>query len=140
MNYHFLIISRKDVKIIVLGVLIGGMLQMVSYKYLKKNYPELLTDKINNKTDSIRGGALVEVSVTGIKLILILAKKGAWIGLTATSLRVGWDKILRTSLCFNIANFLCLDLFLNYNLQLNYKLFNANYLCYTYESAQNGCS
>lgn len=95
MQYHFLIISQKDVKIIVLGVLIGGILQMVSYKYLKKNYPELLTD---NKTDSIRGGALVEVSVTGIKFILILAKKGVWIGFTTAALRVGWDKIPRTSL------------------------------------------
>ena len=57
-----------------------------------------MTDKTNAKIDSVRGGALVEVSVTGIQLILILAKKGAWIGFTTAALRVGWDKILRTSL------------------------------------------
>lgn len=81
-----------------LGVLIGGILQIVSYKYLKRNYPELLTDKTNDKTDSVRSGALVEVTVTGIQLMLIIAKKGAWIGFTFAALRVGSDKIPRTSL------------------------------------------
>lgn len=34
MNYHFLIIPQKDVKIVVLGVVIVSILQIVSYKYL----------------------------------------------------------------------------------------------------------
>ena len=74
MDYRFLIISRKDVKVIVLGVLIGGILQIIAYKYLKKNHPELLIDKINDQTDStreIRGEALAET----VTLIVLLAEK-----------------------------------------------------------------
>lgn len=55
----------------------GGVLQIITYKYLEKNHPELLIDKTNDKTDStrgIRGGALVEA----VTLITLLAKKGAW--------------------------------------------------------------
>ena len=74
MDYRFLIISRKDVKVIVLGVLIGGILQIIAYKYLEKNHPELLIDKINDQTDStreIRGEALAET----VTLIVLLAEK-----------------------------------------------------------------
>ena len=75
MDYRFLIVSRRDVKVIVLGVLIGGwVLQIIAYKYLEKNHPELLIDKINDQTDStreIRGEALAET----VTLIVLLAEK-----------------------------------------------------------------
>lgn len=97
MDYRFLIISRKDVKVIVLGVLIGGVLQIIAYKYLEKNHPELLINKTKDKIDStrgIRGGALAEA----VTLIVLLAEKGAWFGFFGGILLVGWDKIPRTSL------------------------------------------
>ena len=36
MDYRIFIISKDDLKIIVAGVVIGGILQIVCYEYLKK--------------------------------------------------------------------------------------------------------
>lgn len=93
-----MVISQKDIKIIVLGVLIGRILQIVSYKYLKNKYAELLTAKNSYKIYYVCGGPLVEVSVSGIQLILILAKKGVWIEFTTAALRINWNKVLIISL------------------------------------------
>ena len=53
--------SRKDVRIIVIGTAVGGVLQIISLQYLKK-HPELLEEN-NEKPRSLglgpRGGALI---------------------------------------------------------------------------------
>ena len=73
-----MILNILYIKVIVLGVLIGVVLQIIAYKYLEKKNPELLIDKTNDKiysTHGIRGGALAEA----VTLIVLLAEKGAWV-------------------------------------------------------------
>lgn len=97
MDYQVFIFSRNDLKIVIVGTIIGGILQIICWKYLK-NHPELLnndnSEKLEPKKPGLRrffprGGALVEIA--GAKLvvnvattIIFVAKKGAWISMFLT--------------------------------------------------------
>ena len=48
MDYRILIFSRKDLKIIIIGTVIGGVLQVICRKYLK-DHPELLNNENSEK-------------------------------------------------------------------------------------------
>ena len=89
MNSRIFILSKTEVKILLAAGIIGGILQIVCWNYLK-NHPELLEDDNSEKVKpkkpglrrfSTRGGAFVEL--TGAKLIingatamLYISKKG----------------------------------------------------------------
>jgi hypothetical protein len=106
MNYQIFIFSRNELKIIIVGAIIGGILQVICLKYLK-NHPELLNNDNSEKLETKkpgsrrffpRGGALVEIA--GAKLvinvattIIVLAQKGAWIGIFGTASVVVMKKI-----------------------------------------------
>ena len=83
MDYKIFIFSRNELKIILIGTVVGGILQIICWKYLQ-NHPELLNSenskrlkpkKIQPSKPGVRrffprGGALVEV--VGAKLVLNL--------------------------------------------------------------------
>lgn len=81
-------LCRNDVKILIIGTIIGGTLQIISKRYLI-NHPELLILKdapVTNEKYSPRGGALVEISGISIKVVgqvvvNLLAKYGFLAGL-----------------------------------------------------------
>ena len=85
---------RDDVKIIIIGTVIGGILQVLARQYLK-SHPEFLEDAPVTKKKCRRprflpprGGALIEISVIKIvtKVILsFIAKKGLLAGIVVTS-------------------------------------------------------
>ena len=104
MNYQIFIFSRKEVKIIILCTIVGGVLQFISWKYLQ-HHPELLNNENSEKVEPKetptpksglrrffpRGGALIEfvgakiiINVAGT--VIFLAQKGA---LTAMLLGAG---------------------------------------------------
>lgn len=103
------LLSRKDTKIIVITTVCGGILQIICRRYIK-SHPELFEGKnanlkeaepgIKNKNRNPRfrrffprGGAVVELSGTGIKALAVvikfLAENGLMAGLvTGTSVVV----------------------------------------------------
>jgi hypothetical protein len=104
MDYRIFIFSRNELKIILVGTVIGGIFQLICWKYLK-NHPELLNNENSEKLEPKeiqpqkpglrrffpRGGALVEVAGAKIVInvaatIVYIAKKGT---LTATIITAG---------------------------------------------------
>ena len=102
MDYRIFIFSRNELKIIILGTIIGGVFQFICWKYLK-NHPELLSSENSEKLEPEklepekpglrqlrrflpRGGAIIEF--LGIKIVIkvgtvtlaYIAKKGALVG------------------------------------------------------------
>lgn len=85
---------RSDVRIVIVCTVTGGVLQVLSKRYLK-SHPELLNDepgieKKDRRPRFIRprGGALIEISGISIKVVAkvvlnFLAKNGLLAGLTA---------------------------------------------------------
>lgn len=77
---------RNDVKIIIICTVTGGILQVISKRYLK-SHPEFLEDApvTKKKYRLPRGGALIEISSISIKVaakvaVTFLAKKGLLAG------------------------------------------------------------
>jgi hypothetical protein len=90
--YLKVFLCRADVKIVVICTVTGGILQVLSKKYLK-SYPEFSKDAPVTKKKyrqprffSPRGGALIEISGISIKIVAkvvlnFLAKKGLLAGI-----------------------------------------------------------
>jgi hypothetical protein len=103
------ILSRSDLKILMIGLATGAILQFAARTYLKK-HPEFSNDKPvikkeyeSPKLPSPRGGALIEITgVTievGVKVLLnFLAEKGIFLGLAASGGIIGVTKIPTTAL------------------------------------------
>ena len=51
MNYRIFIFSRNELKIIIVGTIIGGVFQLICWKYLK-NHPELLNNENSKKLET----------------------------------------------------------------------------------------
>jgi len=110
MDYRILIVSRKDLKIIIIGTVIGGIFQLICRKYLK-NHPELLHNENVKKVKPVietkktklrrffpRGGALI--SITGAKIvvdisaaIVYIADKGMVTGTILALIGIGVKKV-----------------------------------------------
>ena len=93
-------LCRKDVRIIIICTVTGGILQVLSKQYLK-SHPEFLMDAPVTKGKYPRGGALIEISgisITIISQIVVnfIAKKGLLAGL-ATGAAVIISKIPATA-------------------------------------------
>ena len=85
---------RNDVKIVIVCTVTGGILQVLSERYLK-NHPEFLEDAPVTKKEarrprfrSPRGGAFIEISGVSIKVVTkvvlnFLAKKGLMAGMVS---------------------------------------------------------
>jgi hypothetical protein len=127
MDYRIFIFSRNELKIILVGTVIGGIFQLICWKYLK-NHPELLNNENSEKLEPKeiqpkeiqpkkpglrrffpRGGALVEVAGAKIVInvaatIVSIAKKGT---LTATIITAGGvliKKVPKTAISTVIRN------------------------------------
>nr|WPV76405.1 hypothetical protein [Naviculales sp.] len=84
-------LSRNDVKIVITCTIAGGILQVLSQRYIK-SHPEFSDDPPVTKKKyrlprlfSPRGGAIIEVSAISVKVIVkvvvnFLAKKGLMAG------------------------------------------------------------
>lgn len=101
MDFTFLktVLCRKEIKCLIIGGVTGGVLQILSRRYLK-NHPEFLEENHTERQPATKnknwkphflppGGALIEitgVSLTIGKLVIkFLAKKGLIAGLTIGS-------------------------------------------------------
>ena len=95
MDYHIFIISKNDLKIIVAGVVIGGIFQIICSEYLKK-HPETLNRPNIEQPEEVkpaiepkkprnrfrrlvprfpRGGAVIETELI-IAIVTTIAEKG----------------------------------------------------------------
>ena len=75
---------RSDVRIIILGTITGGVLQILSKRYLK-NHPEFLKDSPESKEIVPRGGEIVSSSAALAQVILsFLAEHGLTAGLLSS--------------------------------------------------------
>lgn len=95
LTYLKVFLSRNDVKIIIIGTVTGGILQVLSARYLK-SHPEFLEDApvtqkkySRPRIFSPHGGAFIEISGVSIKVVAkvvlnFLAKKGLLVGIGAT--------------------------------------------------------
>ena len=105
MNSRIFIFTKTDFKIIIFGTVIGGIFQVICWKYLK-DHPELLdnqnpvneTKKPGLRRFLPRGGALIEI--TGAKFLIdivgvitFISKKGVLIGITLATSSVVIKKI-----------------------------------------------
>ncbi len=50
MDYRIFIFSKNELKIIIVGTIIGGVFQLICWKYLK-NHPELLNNENSEKLE-----------------------------------------------------------------------------------------
>ena len=116
MSYRILIFSRNDLKMIIVGTVIGGILQVICWKYLK-GHPELLNNQNSEEVEPVietkkpglrrflpRGGAIL--GITGAKLVAVisyLAENGAIAGLLLSCTGVIVKKIPATA----ISTYLC---------------------------------
>ena len=92
LTYLRVFLSRNDVKIVIVCTVTGGILQVLSKRYLR-SHPEFLDDAPGTKKSykrrrflSPRGGAIIEISGISIKVVTkvvlnYLAKKGLLAGL-----------------------------------------------------------
>lgn len=115
MDYRILIFSKKELKIILFGTMIGGILQVICSKYIK-DHPELLNSQNPKKVKQpgLRrfvppGGAFIEIA--GAKVVINIAavityvsKKGALAGLILTSSGVFIKKIPVTAVSTYVRN------------------------------------
>jgi hypothetical protein len=94
MDYKIYIFSRNELKVIIVGTIIGGVLQIISWKYLK-NHPDLLnnynSEKLETKKPGLfpKSGALIEIAgdklfINIVATIIYIAKKGALTGMSIT--------------------------------------------------------
>ena len=75
---------RSDVRIIIFGTIMGGVLQILSKRYLK-NHPEFLKDSPESKEIVPRGGEIVSGSAALAQVILsFLAQHGLTAGLLSS--------------------------------------------------------
>jgi len=96
-------LSREEVKIVSIGTVTGGILQVAARYYLK-THPEFMEDIPVTKRKfrlrrffSPRGGAFIEISKISVKIILsVMAKKGLIAGLAASG-AVAINKIPATA-------------------------------------------
>ena len=93
MTYEVFILTRNDVKILIVGAVVGGILQIACYQYLKRHPELVIKDKpkdIKPKTPRLfrlppPGGAVIEVSGLSLKIVLnYFAKNGFWSILAGT--------------------------------------------------------
>ena len=141
MDYKVFIFSRNELKIILVGTVVGGILQIICWKYVK-NHPELLNsnNSRNVKPKEIqpskpgvrrffpRGGAIFEV--VGAKLvinlgvaIIYIAKKGTLTALVLTAGGLVVKKIPKNQLSTILRN----SLASSYSgLEKHYLLVNDN--------------
>jgi hypothetical protein len=121
MNYRILILSRNDLKIIILGTVIGGIFQVISWKYLK-DHPELLKNENPEKVEPVietkkprlrrflpRGGAIIEITAAKLVVniagvITFVAQKGTLTGMILTVTGVVIKKIPTTALSTFVHN------------------------------------
>lgn len=80
---------RKEIRMILFGTAIGGILQIICREYIKR-HPEFLKAEPGRKPRLPRGGASIEISGISIKVIAkivikFIAKKGLLTGLVTTS-------------------------------------------------------
>lgn len=122
MDYRIFIFSRNELKIIIVGGIIGGVFQLISWKYLQ-NPPELLNNENSEKLESKevqpkkpglrrffpRGGALLEI--TGAKIIIntaatlvYIAKNGAWTAIIITASSIFIKKVPKNAISTMIRN------------------------------------
>lgn len=119
MDYRIFIYSRREVKIIILGTVIGGLFQLICLRYLKK-HPELLDNQNSEKLEPKEvqpekpesfptGGALVEL--VGAKVVIniaatlvYVAKKGALTGLVLSAAGILVKKIPQKAVSTVIRN------------------------------------
>lgn len=94
-----LFFCRSDVRIFIFGTATGGMLQILSKRYLK-NHPEFLKDSSESKKIPPRGGAAGEIiggKVLAKAILLFLAEHGLTVGvISSTGVIIG--KIPLTSI------------------------------------------
>ena len=120
MDYRIFILSRNELKIIIVGTIIGGVFQLICWKYLK-NHPELLNNENSEKLEPKkpesrrlprffpRGGALIEIAGAKIVFnvaatIVYIAKKGALTAMCITAGGVFLKKIPKTAISTVIRN------------------------------------
>ena len=80
---------RKEIRMILLGTTIGGILQIIRREYIKR-HPEFLKVEPDRKPRLPRGGAFIEITSISIKVISkvvikFIAKKKLLTGLLATT-------------------------------------------------------
>ena len=138
MNYRIFIFSKNEFKIIIIGTVIGGILQVICYKYLK-NHPELLNNDNSEKLEPEkpekpglrrfvpRGGALLEIAGAKLvinvgALIISVAQKGALAAMLLTSGGVLVSKIPETSISTVVRNALAVT---HSDLEKGYILVNG---------------
>ena len=132
MDYHILIISKNDLKIIVAGVVIGGVFQIICSEYLKK-HPEILNRPNIEQPEEVkpaiepkkprnrfrrlvprfpRGGAVIEIELI-IAIVNHIAEHGWVIGGYASLAMLSLSKVsskavsrvLRNALLVNHSNY-----------------------------------
>jgi hypothetical protein len=59
MDYRIFIFSRNELKIILVGTVIGGIFQLICWKYLK-NHPELLNNENSEKLEPKRNTSFLK--------------------------------------------------------------------------------
>ncbi len=132
MDYHIFIISKNDLKIIVVGIAIGGILQIVCSEYLKR-HPKILDrpnieqpeevkptiepkkprNRVRRLVDRFpRGGAIIETDLI-IAIVSMIAEKGWFLGGAGGIAMVSLSKVssksvsrvLRNALVVNYSNY-----------------------------------
>ena len=122
MNSRVFIFSKRELTIIVLGTVLGGVLQVICYKYLQ-NHPESFNDENSKKIEPVnetkkpglrrffpRGGALIEI-IGGVKIVInvaslitYIAQKGTLVGVILTTTGVIVKKIPATAVSTIVRN------------------------------------
>lgn len=117
MQYKVFILSKGELKIILFGTVIGGVFQLICWKYLR-NHPELLNNKNSEKLEPKkpglrrffpRGGALIEIVgakivINAAAIIVYIAKKGALTAMLITASGIFIKKIPKTAISTIIRN------------------------------------
>lgn len=123
MDYQVFILSRRELKIIIVGTIIGGVFQLICWKYLKEHHPELLNNENSEKLEpkevqskkpglsrfSPRGGALIEIASAKIVInvaatIVFIAKKGTATAMILTAGGIFIKKVPKTAISTIIRN------------------------------------
>lgn len=99
-----LFFCRSDVRIVIFGTVTGGVLQILSKRYLK-NHPEFLKDSPESKKIIPRGGEIISGSAALTQAILsFLAEHGLTAGLlSSTSVVISRIPITSISRCLRDA-------------------------------------
>ena len=122
MNYQIFILSRNELKIIIVGTIVGGIFQLIYHNYIK-NHPELLNNENSEKLEPKkvqpekpafrrffpRGGVIIELvgaklTINVIKTIIYVANKGALTAMLITASGVLIKKIPKTAISTVVRN------------------------------------